>query len=113
MESRTRRRSVGEWVGAHLRWLVFWLVAVVVLAIVVALAWPETATASALVVMTAAGIVGLVFCALWTEDLIRALRARDGVALILVLFEIGKIALVLGGSLIFLFAVLFTLGLRP
>jgi hypothetical protein len=113
MEGRTRtqRGSVGAWVGAHLRWLVFWLAAIVVLAIVVSLAWPETATASSLVVMTAAAIVGLVFSALWTEELLRALRDRDGIALFFILFEIGKIAIVFGGSLLFLFAVLFTLDL--
>ncbi len=82
----------------------------VVLAITVSVAWPETEVAGALVVMSGAAVVGLFFCALWTEELIRALRTRDGVALFFVLFEIGKIAVVLGGSLLFLFAVWFTLS---
>ena len=82
----------------------------VVLAIVVSMAWPEAETAGALVVMSGAAVVGLVFCALWTEELLRALRTRDGVALVFALFEIGKIAVVLGGSLLFLFAVWFTLS---
>ena len=81
-----------------------------VLAVVVSVAWPESATAAALVVMAGAAIVGLVFCALWTEELLRALRARDGVSLFFGLFEIGKIAVVLGGSLLFLFAVWFTVS---
>lgn len=110
MESGRRPGSLGASVTRHRRWLVFWLAAVVVLAIVVSVAWPETETAGALVVMSGAAIVGLVFCGLWTEELLRALRTRDGVALAFGLFEIGKIAIVLGGSLLFLFAVWFTLS---
>jgi hypothetical protein len=110
MDSKMRTGSVGGWVARYRRWLVFWLAAMVVLAIVVSVAWPETETAGALVVMSGAAITGLVLCALWTEELLRALRTRDGVALFFVLFEIGKIVIVLGGSLLFLFAVWFTLS---
>ena len=110
MESRRGPRSVGGWVARYRRWLVFWLAAMVVLAVVVSVAWPETETAGALVVMGGAAVVGLVLCALWTEELLRALRTRDGVALFFVVFEIGKIVIVLGGSLLFLFAVWFTLS---
>ena len=110
MEIPRRPGSLGGWVARHRRWLVVWLAALVVLAIVVSLAWPETETVATLVVMSGAAVVGLVFCVLWTEELIRAVRTRDGVALFFVLFEIGRIAVVLGGSLLFLFAVWFTLG---
>ena len=110
MDSRRPPGSLGGWVALHRRWIVYWLAAVVLLAIAVSAAWPETETAGALVVMSGAAVVGLVLCALWTEELLRALRTRDGVALFFVLFEIGKIAIVLGGSLLFLFAVWFTLS---
>jgi hypothetical protein len=110
MESGRRPGLLGGFVTRHRRWLVFWLAAMVVLAIAVSAAWPETETAGALVVMSGAAVVGLVLCGLWTEELLRALRTRDGVALFFVLFEIGKIAIVLGGSLLFLFAVWFTLS---
>ena len=110
MEGSGRPGPLGGRLARHRRWLVFWLAATVVLAIVVSVAWPEAETAGALVVMTSAAVVGLVFCVLWTEALLRALRTRDGVALFFGLFEMGKIAVVLGGSLLFLFAVWFTLS---
>jgi hypothetical protein len=84
--------------------------AVGLLAIVVAVVWPASAMAMTLVAMTVAAIIGLVLSAAWAAEVLLALRERRGVALVWLVFHSGTILVFFGGSLLFLFAVIFTLG---
>lgn len=113
MDDAKQRTSKAEWLIAYRRRLLLWPLAVGFLSIVVAAVWPTAATASTLVAMTVAGIIGLVMAANWAAELVLALRERRGVTLFFLLFHAGTVAVFFGGSLLFLFAVLFTLGLRP
>lgn len=113
MEPEKRPASKAGRLLAHRRPLLLWPLAVGAAAIVVSIVWPTAATASTLVAMTVAGIIGLVLSANWAAELLLALRERRGVTLFFLLFHAGTVAVFFGGSLLFLFAVLFTLGLRP
>jgi hypothetical protein len=82
-----------------------------VLAIGAAAVFPETATASTLVAMTVAAIIGLTLSAVWAAEVLQAVRQQRGVALAWLVWHAGTIAVFFGGSLLFLFSVLFTIGL--
>lgn len=105
-----QRPSKAEWLLAHRRHLLLAPLAVGFLAIVVAVVWPASAMAMTLVAMTVAAIIGLVLSASWAAEVLLALRERRGVALVWLVFHSGTILVFFGGSLLFLFAVLFTLG---
>ena len=71
-----KRPSKAEWLLAHRRHLLLPPLAVGFLAIIVAVVWPASAMAMALVAMTVAAIIGLVLSASRAAEVLLALRER-------------------------------------